>query len=86
VGLILRVISTTTLRQMVTPSPAGPVSAINIAAYGSRPLGAAIGGFVGGLYGAETAIVVAAAGFLVQALVILASPVLRLARQPRLAA
>jgi len=54
-GPILWVISTTTLRQTVTPSHLlGRVSAINIAAYGSRPLGAAIGGFVGGLYGAET--------------------------------
>jgi predicted MFS family arabinose efflux permease len=86
-GPILWVISTTTLRQTVTPSHLlGRVSAINIAAYGSRPLGAAIGGFVGGLYGAETAIVVAAAGFLVQAIVILASPVRRLARQPAMAA
>jgi predicted MFS family arabinose efflux permease len=85
VGPILWVISTTTLRQTVTPSRLlGRVSAINIAAYGSRPLGAAIGGFVGGLYGAETALVVAAAGFLVQAVVILVSPVLRLARQPRM--
>jgi predicted MFS family arabinose efflux permease len=86
VGPILWVISTTTLRQTVTPAHLlGRVSAINIAAYGSRPLGAAIGGFVGGLYGAETALVVAAAGFLVQAAVILVSPVLRLARQPRMA-
>jgi predicted MFS family arabinose efflux permease len=86
VGPILWVISTTTLRQTVTPSHLlGRVSAINIAAYGSQPLGAAIGGFVGGFYGAETALVVAAAGFLVQAGVILVSPVLRLARQPRMA-
>jgi hypothetical protein len=49
VGPILWVISTTTLRQTVTPSHLlGRVSAINIAAYGSRPLGAAIGGFVPG--------------------------------------
>lgn len=40
---------------------------------------------MGGLYGAETALVVAAAGFLVQAMVILVSPVLRLARQPLMA-
>ena len=81
VGPILWTIGTTTLRQMVTPSRLlGRVSAINIAMYGSRPLGAAIGALVGGLYGAETALVVAAAGFLIQALVILASPVRRLAR------
>ena len=66
---------------MVTPERLlGRVSAINIAMYGSRPLGAAIGALVGGLYGAETALVVAAGGFLIQALVILASPVRRLAR------
>ena len=81
VGPIMWTISTTTLRQMVTPERLlGRVSAINIAMYGSRPLGAAIGALVGGLYGAETALVVAAAGFLIQALVILASPVRRLAR------
>ena len=81
VGPIMWTISTTTLRQMVTPERLlGRVSAINIAMYGSRPLGAAIGALVGGLYGAETALVVATAGFLIQALVILASPVRRLAR------
>ncbi len=62
------------------------MSAINIAVYGSRPLGAAIGALVGGLYGAETALVVAAAGFLAQAVVILASPVRNLVRQSDLAA
>ncbi|MGH7416077.1 MAG: MFS transporter [Candidatus Rokuibacteriota bacterium] len=82
VGPILWTISTTTLRQMVTPSLLlGRVSAINIATYGSRPLGAAVGALVGGLYGAETGLVVAAAGFLIQAIVILLSPVRRLARQ-----
>lgn len=87
VGPILWVISTTTLRQTVTPSHLlGRVSAINIAAYGSRPLGAAIGGFVGGLYGAEAALLVAAGGFLIQAVVILTSPVLRLGEQPRMVA
>jgi len=87
VGPILWVISTTTLRQTVTPSHLlGRVSAINIAAYGSRPLGAAIGGFVGGLYGAEAALLVAAGGFLIQAVVILMSPVLRLGEQPRMVA
>ena len=84
-GPILWVISTTTARQTVTPSHLlGRVSAINIAAYSSRPLGAAIGGLVGGLYGAETAFVVAAAGFLILAVVILTAPVLGLARQPQM--
>ena len=41
-----------------------------------------MGALVGGLYGAETCLAVAALGFLVQALVILASPVVQLVRQP----
>jgi hypothetical protein len=85
VGPILWTIGTTTLRQMVTPEGLlGRVSAINIATYGSRPLGAAIGALVGGFYGAETALV--AAGFLIQAVVILASPVRRLARHSEMVA
>lgn len=80
-GPILWVISTTTLRQTVTPQALlGRVSAINIAAYGARPLGAAIGAFVGGTYGAKTCLVVAAIGFLIQAVVIITSPVVRLVR------
>jgi len=87
VGPILWVISTTTLRQVVTPSLLlGRVSAINIATYGSRPLGAALGALVGGLHGAEAGLMVAAAGFLIQAAVILLSPVRHLARQSDLAA
>ena len=86
-GPIVWVISTATLRQTVTP-PAllGRVSAINITGYGARPLGALIGAAVGGLYGAETCLLVAALGFLVQAVVIIASPVRRLARQPEMIA
>ncbi len=85
-GPILWVISTTTLRQTVTP-PAllGRVSAIYLAAYGARPIGAAIGAGVGAAWGAETCLVVAAFGFLAQAAVILASPVPHLARQPQMA-
>ena len=83
-GPMLWVISTTTLRQAVTPSHAlGRVSAIMVTATsGSRPVGAAIGALVGATYGAETCIVVAALGFLVQAALILTSPVPHLARQP----
>jgi len=80
-GPILWTIGTTTLRQMVTPALLlGRASAINIATYSSRPLGAAVGALVGGLHGAETGLA-AAAGFLIQAVVILTSPVRRLARQ-----
>jgi predicted MFS family arabinose efflux permease len=80
-GPVIWVISTATLRQSVTPrSLLGRVSAINMLAYGARPLGAAIGAAVGALYGAETCLVVAAVGFVVQAGVILASAVPRLER------
>jgi hypothetical protein len=82
-GPIIWVISTATLRQTVTPRPLlGRVSAINITAYGARPAGAAIGAMIGGFYGAETCLVVAAAGFLLQAIVIVVSPAVRLTRQP----
>ena len=83
VGPILWVISTTTLRQSVTPpSLLGRVSAINIMSYGARPLGSALGAIVGGLYGAETCLYLAAIIFGAQALVILLSPAVSLARQP----
>jgi predicted MFS family arabinose efflux permease len=69
-GPIVWVVSTTTLRQTVTPEELlGRVSAINSVAYGARPLGA------------ETCFVVAAFGFLLQAAVIMLSPVIRLHRQ-----
>jgi predicted MFS family arabinose efflux permease len=83
VGPILWVISTTTLRQSVTPpSLLGRVSAINILSYGARPLGSALGAIVGGLYGAEACLYLAVAIFAIQALVILMSPAVSLARQP----
>jgi predicted MFS family arabinose efflux permease len=83
VGPILWVISTTTLRQSVTPpSLLGRVSAINIMSYGARPLGSALGAIVGGLYGAEACLYLAAAIFAAQALVIWVSPAVSLARQP----
>lgn len=83
-GPILWVISSTTLRQAVTPEGMlGRVSAIiTMATYGARPLGAAIGALIGSSYGTPTCIVVASLGFLIQALVILTSQVPRLARLP----
>ena len=82
-GPILWVISTTTLRQSVTPAHLlGRVSAINIMAYGARPLGAALGALVGEAYGAEACLYLAVAGFAAQALVILVSPAVRLMSQP----
>jgi predicted MFS family arabinose efflux permease len=84
-GPILWVISTTTLRQSVTPPRLlGRVSAINIMSYGARPLGAALGALVGGFYGAETCLYLAVAIFGAQALVILLSPAVSLARQPEM--
>src|ERR1700726_2049933 len=85
VGPILWVISTTTLRQSVTPPRLlGRVSAINIMSYGARPVGAALGAAVGGFYGAETCLYLAVAIFGAQALVILMSPAVALARQPEM--
>ena len=85
-GPIVWVVSTTTLRQTVTPRDLlGRVSAINSLAYGARPLGAAIGALVGGLFGAPTCLALAALGFVFQAAVILLSPAVRLERQPDLA-
>src|SRR5437764_5875094 len=85
VGPILWVISTTTLRQSVTPPRLlGRVSAINILSYGARPLGSALGAIVGGLYGAETCLYLAVAIFGAQALVILLSPAVALPRQPEM--
>src|SRR5437763_4121668 len=84
-GPILWVISTTTLRQSVTPPRLlGRVSAINIMSYGARPVGSALGAIVGGLYGAELCLYLAAAIFAPPALVILMSPAVSLARQPQM--
>lgn len=85
-GPAIWVIATGTLRQTVTPSPLlGRVSAMFTMAQGSRPLGALAGAFIGGLYGAKACLIAVTLGFLLQAVVILASPAARMARQPRLA-
>jgi predicted MFS family arabinose efflux permease len=85
-GPILWVISTTTLRQSVTPPRLlGRVSAINILSYGARPLGSLLGAMVGGVFGAEACLYLAAAIFAAQALVIWLSPAVTLLRQPEMA-
>ena len=85
-GPIIWGISTTTLRQSVTPPRLlGRVSAINIMAYGARPLGAGLGALVGGLYGAEACLYLAVAGFAVQAMVIWMSRAVALISQPEMA-
>ena len=87
VGPIVWVISTATLRQTVTPRDLlGRASAISMTATGARPIGAALGGLLGALYGADVCLVVAALGFGAQAAVILLSPVLQLERQPEMVA
>jgi hypothetical protein len=55
---------------------------MTMATAGARPLGAALGGAVGAAWGMEAALALAAAGFVVQAGIILASPVRALAVQP----
>jgi predicted MFS family arabinose efflux permease len=82
-GPILWTISTTTLRQAVTPTALlGRVSAINILSYGARPLGAGLGALIAATYSVEACLLTALVGFAVQAAVILLSPPARLKRQP----
>jgi len=87
-GPALWVVTSTTLRQTVTPAAMlGRVSALFLTVNaGSRPLGAALGAgiasAVGGSAGLKACIVVMAAGFAVQALIIVCSPLLRLSRLP----
>lgn len=86
-GPVLWTISTTTLRQVVTPAALlGRVSALVMTAtFGARPVGAAIGAWVAGRFGVEACLAVSAAGFMVQVLVISASPVPRLRHLPEAA-
>jgi predicted MFS family arabinose efflux permease len=84
VGPILWVVGSTTLRQAITPDGMmGRVSAINsTATYGARPLGALLGAGVSGHWGMEVCLVMAAAAFLAQALIIVGSPAARLEAVP----
>jgi predicted MFS family arabinose efflux permease len=83
-GPILWVVSTTTLRQTVTP-PAllARVSAVNVMSYGARPVGAAMAAWLAAHAGVGACLVVAVAGFALQLLCIVQSPAVRLVRQPR---
>jgi len=81
-GPIVWVVSTTTLRQTVTPDHLlGRVSAINALAYGARPVGAGLGAIVGSLWGAEACLILAAVGFLAQVAIVFLSPVVQLEKQ-----
>jgi predicted MFS family arabinose efflux permease len=84
VGPIVWTISSTTLRQTVTPLPVlGQVSAIFLTVNtGARPVGAALGGLIGAQLGDGACLVVAAAGFVVQAAIIAGSPMRSLRALP----
>ena len=77
IGPILWTITSTTLRQTMTPSPMlGRVSAIFLTvSAGARPIGAALGGVIGATWGEPACLVVALAGFVVQGWLIAASPI-----------
>ncbi len=84
-GPIIWTISSTTLRQHVTAAGLlGRVGAIFLTVNaGARPVGSLIGAAVGAQYGAAACLWLAAAGFVLQALVIAGSPVRGLQRLPR---
>jgi predicted MFS family arabinose efflux permease len=71
-GPIIWTITSTTLRQSVTPNTMmGRVTAINIVTgTGARPIGALLGGFVGEAFSDLTSLLVVVAGFSVQAIII----------------
>jgi predicted MFS family arabinose efflux permease len=83
-GPIIWVITSTTLRQTVTPlRMLGRVGSINmVVSSGARPLGAALGGLTGSQWGEVAALSAVVACFLVQLLIILDSPVRTLQRLP----
>ena len=83
-GPIVWTITSTTLRQTVTPGAMlGRVSAMFLTVnMGARPLGAALGGLVGARWGEEASLWLALAGFALQAVLIAASPIRRLAHLP----
>jgi predicted MFS family arabinose efflux permease len=84
IGPMMWIIGTATVRQLVTPAALlGRVAAVNLTAtQGARPLGAAIGALVGGIFDAETCLILAAIGFSIQAVIVLISPIPRMATQP----
>jgi predicted MFS family arabinose efflux permease len=83
-GPLVWTVTTTTLRQTLVPARVlGQVSAIFLTANaGARPLGAALGGVIGAAWGEAACLALAAAGFVVQALLITGSPVRVLRRLP----
>lgn len=84
VGPIVWTITSITLRQTVTPGAMmGRVSALFLTvSMGARPLGAALGGFVGATWGEPACLLLALAGFVVQAWIIFQSKVSQLKHLP----
>ncbi|WP_019937444.1 MFS transporter [Bordetella sp. FB-8] len=83
-GPIVWTIATTTLRQNVTPDALlGRVSALFLTVNtGARPIGAALGGLIGAHWGEPACLMIALAGFAVQALVITCSGAAALRQMP----
>jgi predicted MFS family arabinose efflux permease len=84
VGPIVWTITSITLRQTVTPGAMlGRVSALFLTvSMGARPLGAALGGFVGATWGEPACLMLALAGFVIQAWIIFQSRVSHLQQLP----
>ena len=83
-GPIIWTITTTTLRQSVTPGGMlGRVGAVFLTVNaGARPIGAALGGVVGAAWGEAACLWLALAGFALQAAIILGSRVIGLRKLP----
>ena len=88
VGPMVWTITTTTLRQSMTPDALlGRVSAVFLTVNaGARPVGAALGGLVGAKWGEPACLLFALAGFVLQAMVIMSARVAALRRMPEPAA
>ena len=84
VGPIIWTITSTTLRQTVTPrAMIGRVTSINIVvSTGARPLGAALGGVVGVMYPVSVSLWLVVAGFALQSIIISASKICSLKHLP----
>jgi predicted MFS family arabinose efflux permease len=87
-GPMVWVITTTTLRQSITAAGMlGRVSAVFLTVNaGARPIGAALGGAVGAAWGEPACLLLALAGFALQAAIIFASRIATLHRLPVAAA
>jgi predicted MFS family arabinose efflux permease len=84
VGPIVWTITSTTLRQTVTPEALiGRVTSLFLMVnMGALPLGAALGAWVGGTWGEAACLIVALGGFVVQALIVSVSALSRLKSLP----